>query len=281
MRAVQDEADARSKACDEVDRQLARTTAQLEQALRAETACSQEKGVLEEAMAQLKADFAELSKNVEAERVALRAQIYKAQEDAGALVRHSETALKTTRAELHDMKGKAKKFRAVAKKIKEQSKLRLAQLAKQLKAQDAAVGKLREMLAQADDRHDAAQAHAAQKLHATQRRVEELQLVLAERGGGSASGAGSAAAVFDSSEGSGKEEPVTRGGASGRGQGAGGGGLHVDVSSPTPGDGDSRSGARASARESGLLSQVAAAAGQAGRRQLTALPRAATRKDDP
>ena len=33
------------------------------------------------------------------------------------------------------MKGKAKKFRAVAKKIKEQSKLRLAQLAKQLKAQ--------------------------------------------------------------------------------------------------------------------------------------------------
>ncbi len=266
---MQDEADARSKACDEVDRQLARTTTQLEQALRAETACSQEKGVLEEAMAQLKTDFAELSKNVEAERVALRAQIYKAQEDAGALVRHSETALKTTRAELHDMKGKAKKFRAAAKKIKEQSKLRLAQLVKQLKAQDAAVGKLREMLAQADDRHDAAQAQAAQKLHATQRRVEELQLVLAERGGGNESGTGSAAAVFDSSEGSGKEEPATRGG------------LHVDTSSPTPGDGESRSGARASARESGLLSQVAAAAGQAGRRQLTALPRAAMRKDEP
>jgi len=46
-----------------------------------------------------------------------------------------EIALKATRGELHDMKGKAKKFRAVAKKINEQSKLRLAQLAKQLKAQ--------------------------------------------------------------------------------------------------------------------------------------------------
>ncbi len=54
------------------------------------------------------------------------------QEDAGALVRHSESTLKTTRSELLEMKGKAKKFRAVAKKLKEQSKLRITQLAKQV-----------------------------------------------------------------------------------------------------------------------------------------------------
>ena len=39
---------------------------------------------------------------------------------------------------------------------------------RQLKAQDAAVGKLREMLAQADERFDSAQAEAALKLHAAQ-----------------------------------------------------------------------------------------------------------------
>ena len=61
-------------------------------------------------------------------------------------MKHSEHSLKTARADLTDMKGKAKRFRAVAKKIKEQSKIRVTQLAKQLKAQDAAVGKLREYI---------------------------------------------------------------------------------------------------------------------------------------
>ncbi len=41
-------------------------------------------------------------------------------------------------------------------------------LRRQLKAQDAAVGKLRDMLAQADERFDSAQAEAALKLHAAQ-----------------------------------------------------------------------------------------------------------------
>ena len=38
---------------------------------------AQEKAMLEESMAQLKIDFGELTKNVEAERTALRAQVYK------------------------------------------------------------------------------------------------------------------------------------------------------------------------------------------------------------
>ena len=38
----------------------------------------------------------------------------------------------------------------------------------QLKAQDAAISKLKEMLAQADERFDHAQAEAAQKLYAVQ-----------------------------------------------------------------------------------------------------------------
>ena len=101
--------------------------------------------------------------------------------------------------------------------------------------------------------------------------MEELQLVLAERGGLEGGGA-----AFDSSEGSGRsrEEPASRGRAPGRGgasEGLGGrGGLQVDVSSPTPGEGETR----------GAFS---AGATPTGRRQLTALPRAATgtRKDDP
>ena len=60
--------------------------------------------MLEEAMAQLKLEFADLSANVDAERTSLRAQIYKAQEDAGALVRTSVCccvyALEVLRADL-------------------------------------------------------------------------------------------------------------------------------------------------------------------------------------
>ena len=40
-------------------------TNKMEQALRSEVACSKEKSVLEDAMATLKTDFADLSKNVE------------------------------------------------------------------------------------------------------------------------------------------------------------------------------------------------------------------------
>ena len=151
-----------------------------------------------------------------AERVALRAQIYKAQEDAGALMLHTEASLKSARTDLIDMKGKAKKFRVVAKKIKEQSKLKIGQLAKQLKGQDAAVGKLRELLAQADDRYDAAQAESAHKLHAAQRRAEELQLLLSEQGdgrGGSNAGGGSG----ESLDASGREGPPSRRGGGGEG----------------------------------------------------------------
>ena len=105
--------------------------------------------------------------------------------------------------------------------------------------------------------------------------------MLAERGGLESGGA-----AFDSSEGSGREEPASRGRAPGRGgasAGLGGrGGLQVDVSSPTPGEGETRGAFSAGARESGGATPTAAQ-GSAGRRQLTALPRASTstRKDDP
>ena len=100
--------------------------------------------------------------------------------------------------------------------------------------------------------------------------------MLAERGGLESG------AAFDSSEGGGRsrEEPASRSRAPGRGgasEGLGGRGvLQVDVSSPTPGEGETRGAFPAGARESGGATPT-------GRRQLTALPRAATgtRKDDP
>ena len=42
---------------------------------------AQEKAMLEESMAQLKIDFGELTKNVEAERTALRTQVYKVERE--------------------------------------------------------------------------------------------------------------------------------------------------------------------------------------------------------
>ncbi|MGB1599583.1 MAG: hypothetical protein ACPIOQ_42945, partial [Promethearchaeia archaeon] len=285
LSGAQAEADSRIAAVDELEQQLQRARAAGDMAQRNEAAALADKTLLEEAMAQLKVDFAELSTNVEEERAALRRQIVKAQDDAGALVRASEASLKAAKTELAAMKTKAKKFRAVAKKIKEQSKSRISQLAKQLKGQDATIGKLREMLAQADDRNDAAQAEAARNLHAAQRRAEELELLLADRGkmdmGGGESSSGGEGPSSRGSERAAARSPVERG-------------LYVDVSSPKRTGGAGVVGAggggekekvaagKAAGTHSSSVGGAAKGGGGGGGvgRRLTALPRAAASKDE-
>ena len=285
LSGAQAEADGRIAAVDELEQQLQRARAAGDMAQRNEAAALADKTLLEEAMAQLKVDFAELSTNVEEERAALRGQIVKAQDDAGALVRASEASLKAAKTELAAMKTKAKKFRAVAKKIKEQSKSRISQLAKQLKGQDATIGKLREMLAQADDRNDAAQAEAARNLHAAQRRAEELELLLADHGkmdmGGGESSSGGEGPSSRGSERAAARSPVERG-------------LYVDVSSPkrtggagvVGGGGGGEKEKVAAGKAAGTHSSSVGGAAKGGGggggvgRRLTALPRAVASKDE-
>lgn len=145
-----------------------------------------------EAQAQLRAELETLSQNMQAERAHYQAKL-RARDEAGAAW---EARCGKARKEAEEMRGRAKRFRAAGKKLKEQCRARVAQLLQQVKAQDLAAARLRELLLEAQEALERQRAGATQRIFAAEKREEELRLMLLDAAGADAGAAGPAAALY-------------------------------------------------------------------------------------
>jgi len=254
---AENERDQRNKYLDDMDLEYKEAQDRLMKASLKETSLEHEKKLLEENLKAVKEELGNLSRSIAAERANYQSQVQKAQEDAVACVAHAESTSKTLRAELNESKTKAKRNAAIAKKIKEKCKTRMSMLGQKVKGEEAAISKLKEMLAESEEKLEAERAAGARKLRDSERRCEHLQLLLGDS-------AGATAAARESSS------------IHSSGMGTQGGAAFSAPDSPAP----VRSMGETMGERPVLSAAQAAAASPGPKRQLTALPRAAGTKKE-